>query len=307
MKRLALLPIQDIEIWDLYKLHQSAYWTVDDLDFEKDAQHYNCLTQSEQSFVRHILAFFAISDTLVNNNLLENFANHPENNLETTCFYNFQSMIENVHSEAYSLQIENIINDADTRKRLFESIKYFPSIRKKTEWIEKWTNSNVTFAERLFAFIIVEGIFFSASFCSIYFFKQRGSMPGLTTSNEYIARDEGLHTQFGILLFKRKNKHQLSQQRLETILKEAVNIEKGFVKDSLNAEIIGMNSNLLMQYVEFVSDTIMNNIGYKPIYNTKNPFGFMDQINLQVKTNFFEGTVTNYQKSKNNVNIHDLF
>ena len=308
MPRLSLFPIQDQEVWKLYKLHLSSFWSTEEIDFKKDRDHYLSLNTDEQKFIQHILAFFAISDTLVNNNIAENFINNPENNLETNCFYGFQTMIENIHSETYSLQVDNIIDDRETKDKLFNAVEYFPSIAQKTNWIQRWTTKDTTFAERLLAFVVVEGIFFSASFCSIYFFKQRGLMPGLTTSNEYISRDEGLHTMFGILLFKRKNKvNRLSQSRVEEIIKSAVEMEKDFAIESLKVRIIGMNAGLLAQYIEFVADSILKNIGYKAVYNVKNPFAFMDQLNMPVKTNFFEGVVTNYQRSKDNVDMDDLF
>ncbi len=297
-KRLALFPIKDQEIWDLYKKHQSLHWTAEEINFTQDKIDYETLNEKEKGFIQHILAFFAVSDTLVNNNIAENFLNHPENNLEINCFYGFQTMIENIHSETYSMQVENIIDDPKTRRKLFNAIENFPSIREKAEWIQRWTSQHTTYAERLLAFVIIEGIFFSASFCSIYFFKQRGLMPGLTMSNEYIARDEGLHTDFGITLFKRKNKSvPISKVRIEQIVREAVEIEKNFAKQSLKSDIIGMNSDLLSNYIEFIADTVLINVGYSKIYFTENSFDFMEQIGMSSKANFFEQGVTNYQKS----------
>ena len=310
-QRLALFPIRDVEVWDLYKKHQACYWITEEIDFSKDKLHYSQLKPDEQTFIQHIIAFFSISDTLVGNNIMDNFANNPANNLEMNCFYGFQTMMENIHSETYSMQIESIIDDYKVKEKLFDAVNNFPSIEKKAKWIIAYTDNDpltISYKERLLAFVLVEGLFFSASFCSIYCFKQRGLMPGLTTSNEFIARDEGLHTNFGILLFNRINtgEGKMPREAILEIITDAVEIEKEFAIESLKVSIIGMNSELMSDYIEFVADTILINIGYETFYKTKNPFGFMDQISLPTKTNFFEGTVTQYSKASDTINFDDL-
>ncbi len=292
--RFVLLPIKYPEIWKMYKKHEASFWTAEEIDLSPDLKDWERLTADEQHFVKHVLAFFAASDGIVNENLAVNFMKEVQLP-EARCFYGFQIMIENIHSETYSLLIDTYIKDPVEKNRLFHALDTVPCVQKKAEWALKWIN-NGSFAERLVAFAAVEGIFFSGSFCSIFWLKKRGLMPGLSFSNELISRDEGLHCDFACLLYGMLE-NKLSQERIYEIIKDAVENEREFVTDALPVSLIGMNSKLMCQYIEFVADRLLVALGYPKIYNAINPFDFMETISLQGKTNFFEKRVAEYQKA----------
>ena len=293
--RFVLFPIKHREIWEMYKKAEASFWTAEEIDLNPDLQDWeNKLNDDEKHFIKHVLAFFAASDGIVNENLAINFMNEVQYP-EARCFYGFQIMMENIHSETYSLLIDSYIKDPKEKDRLFHSIDTLPCVGKKAEWALKWI-SNGTFAERLIAFAAVEGIFFSGSFCSIFWLKKRGLMPGLTFSNELISRDEGLHCDFACLLYSQLQ-HPLPQEKVKAIITNAVEIEKEFVSDALPVRLIGMNADMMRQYIEFVADRLLVALGCPKAYNTTNPFDFMELISLQGKTNFFEKRVAEYQKS----------
>lgn len=293
--RFVLFPIKHHNIWEMYKKAEASFWTAEEIDLNPDLQDWdNKLNDDEKHFIKHVLAFFAASDGIVNENLAVNFMNEVQYP-EARCFYGFQIMMENIHSETYSLLIDSYIKDPQEKDRLFHSIDTLPCVGKKAEWAIKWIG-NGTFAERLIAFAAVEGIFFSGSFCSIFWLKKRGLMPGLTFSNELISRDEGLHCDFACLLYS-ELKHQLPKERVTSIIKNAVEIEKEFVSDALPVRLIGMNADMMCQYIEFVADRLLVALGCDKTYNATNPFDFMELISLQGKTNFFEKRVAEYQKS----------
>ncbi|KAF9315365.1 Ribonucleotide-diphosphate reductase (RNR), small subunit [Podila horticola] len=296
-RRFVLFPIKFHEVWQMYKKAEASFWTAEEVDLSKDVHDWeNKLSDDERYFVSHILAFFAASDGIVNENLLERFSNEVQIP-EARCFYGFQIMIENVHSEMYSLLIDTYVKEPSQRDHLFDAIDTIPCIRKKAAWAMKWiSDSNSTFAERLVAFAAVEGIFFSGSFASIFWLKKRGLMPGLTFSNELISRDEGLHTDFACLLFSLLRSRP-DQKRVNAIIIEAVSIEQEFLTDALPVKLIGMNATLMKQYIEFVADRLLVALGNPKHYNVENPFDFMDLISLQGKTNFFEKRVSDYQKA----------
>ncbi|KAF9146773.1 Ribonucleotide-diphosphate reductase (RNR), small subunit [Mortierella sp. GBA39] len=296
-RRFVLFPIKFHEVWQMYKKAEASFWTAEEVDLSKDMQDWeNRLSSDERYFISHILAFFAASDGIVNENLLERFSNEVQIP-EARCFYGFQIMIENVHSEMYSLLIDTYVKEPEQREHLFDAIDTIPCIRKKAAWAMKWiSDSNSTFAERLVAFAAVEGIFFSGSFASIFWLKKRGLMPGLTFSNELISRDEGLHTDFACLLFSLLQSRP-DQKRVNAIIVEAVSIEQEFLTDALPVMLIGMNAVLMKQYIEFVADRLLVALGNPKHYNVENPFDFMDLISLQGKTNFFEKRVSDYQKA----------
>ncbi|KAG6849605.1 Ribonucleotide-diphosphate reductase (RNR), small subunit [Arthromyces matolae] len=299
--RFVMFPIQYPEIWKLYKQAQASFWTAEEVDLSQDLTDWNYkLNSGEKYFISHILAFFASSDGIVNENLLERFSSEVQVS-EARCFYGFQIMMENVHSETYSLLIDTYVKNPDERRYLFGAIETIPCVKRKADWSLKWiSDQHSTFAERLVAFATVEGIFFSGSFAAIFWIKKRGLMPGLTFSNELISRDEGLHTDFACLLFS----HLRRRPHPETILSiivEAVAIEKEFLTDALPVALVGMNANLMCQYVEFVADRLLTALGNEKYFNSPNPFDFMDMISLQGKTNFFEKRVSDYSKA--NVNV----
>ncbi|KAI1294077.1 Ribonucleotide-diphosphate reductase (RNR), small subunit [Mortierella claussenii] len=296
-RRFVLFPIKFHEVWQMYKKAEASFWTAEEVDLSKDTHDWeNRLTDDERFFVSHILAFFAASDGIVNENLLERFSNEVQIP-EARCFYGFQIMIENVHSEMYSLLIDTYVKEPEQRDHLFDAIDTIPCIRKKAAWAMKWiSDQNSTFAERLVAFAAVEGIFFSGAFASIFWLKKRGLMPGLTFSNELISRDEGLHTDFACLLFSLMRTRPDSK-RVNAIITEAVGIEQEFLTDALPVMLIGMNAKLMKQYIEFVADRLLVALGNPKHYNVENPFDFMDLISLQGKTNFFEKRVSDYQKA----------
>lgn len=292
--RFVLFPIKYHSIWEMYKKAEASFWTAEEIDLSHDLKDWEKLNDSERHFITHVLAFFAASDGIVNENLAVNFMREVQIP-EARCFYGFQAMIENIHSETYSLLIDTYIKDSEDRERLFKAIETVPCVQKKAEWALKWVDSP-SFIERLVAFAAVEGIFFSGSFCSIFWLKKRGLMPGLSFSNELISRDEGLHCDFACLLYSMV-KNKLSTQRIYEIIGNAVDIEKEFVSDSLPVDLIGMNSKLMCQYIEFVADRLLVALGYPKLYNAINPFDFMELISLQGKTNFFEKRVGEYQKA----------
>jgi ribonucleoside-diphosphate reductase beta chain len=294
--RFVLFPIQYPEIWDFYKKAEASFWTAEEVDLAHDRKDWENLTDNERYFVSNVLGFFATSDGIVNENLLTNFSSEISIS-EIRCFYGFQIAIENIHSEVYSLLIEEYIKDNDEKTRLFNAIETIPCVKKKAEWALRWADSSKnTFAERLVAFAIVEGIFFSGSFCSIFWLKKRGLMPGLAFSNEMISRDEGMHCEFACLLYSMVV-NRLTEERLYKIMRDAVSIEQEFVTDSLPVSLIGMNSVLMNQYIEFCADRLIDALGYEKLYGTANPFDWMELISLQGKTNFFEKRVGEYSKA----------
>lgn len=301
--RFVLFPIKHHDIWDMYKKAEASFWTAEEIDLSPDlADWANKLNDDEKHFIKHVLAFFAASDGIVNENLAINFMNEVQYP-EARCFYGFQIMIENIHSETYSLLIDTYIKDPKEKDYLFHSIDTLPCVGKKAQWALRWI-SNGTFAERLIAFAAVEGIFFSGSFCSIFWLKKRGLMPGLSFSNELISRDEGLHCDFACLLYNQLQ-NKLPESRVQDIIKDAVTIEKEFVSDALPVRLIGMNADMMCQYIEFVADRLLLALGCAKVYNATNPFDFMELISLQGKTNFFEKRVAEYQKSGVTANKED--
>jgi len=292
--RFVILPINYPRIWEMYKKHEASFWTAEEIDLSDDLKHWENLNSGEKHFISHVLAFFAASDGIVNENLAVNFMSEVQVP-EARCFYGFQIMMENIHSETYALLIDTYIKDPVEKDRLFHGIDTVPAVKKKAEWALRWIE-NGSFAERLVAFAAVEGIFFSGSFCSIFWMKKRGLMPGLTFSNELISRDEGLHCEFACLLYSMLSQ-KLSKQEVNHIITDAVDIEKEFITEALPVNLIGMNAKLMSQYIEFVADRWLVELGYDKVYNATNPFDFMEMISLQGKTNFFEKRVGDYQKS----------
>ena len=292
--RFVILPINYPRVWEMYKKHEASFWTAEEIDLGGDLKDWEKLNDGERHFISHVLAFFAASDGIVNENLAVNFMSEVQLP-EARCFYGFQIMMENIHSETYAQLIDTYVKDPQEKYRLFHAIETVPAVKRKAEWALRWI-TNGSFAERLVAFAAVEGIFFSGSFCSIFWMKKRGLMPGLTFSNELISRDEGLHCEFACLLYSMLQ-NKLSQEQVHHIISDAVKIEKEFVTDSLPVDLIGMNAKLMQQYIEFVADRWLKELGYEKIFNATNPFDFMEMISLQGKTNFFEKRVGDYQKS----------
>ncbi|MGL5891305.1 MAG: ribonucleoside-diphosphate reductase small subunit [Bacteroidia bacterium] len=294
--RFVLFPVKYRDIWEMYKKAEASFWTAEEIDLSPDLTDWaNKLNDDERYFIKNVLAFFAASDGIVNENLAINFMSEVQYP-EARCFYGYQIMIENIHSETYSLLIDTYIKDPAEKDKLFHAIDTVPAVGRKAEWAMRWI-SNGSFAERLIAFAAVEGIFFSGSFCSIFWLKKRGLMPGLSFSNELISRDEGLHCDFACLLYTQHLQHQLPKEQVTGIIADAVSIEKEFVTDSLPVKLIGMNAELMCQYIEFVADRLLLALGCDKIYNATNPFDFMEMISLQGKTNFFEKRVAEYQKA----------
>lgn len=293
--RFVLFPIQYQDIWDMYKKQMACFWVVDEIDLASDLKDWEKLNDDEKHFIKYVLAFFAASDGIVLENLAENFSTEVQVP-EARCFYGFQIMMENIHSETYSLLIDTYIQDKEEKDFLFKAIHNIPTVKKKADWALKWINQNDSFAERLIAFAAVEGIFFSGSFCAIFWLKKRSLMPGLSFSNELISRDEGLHTDFACLLYKHIV-NKVPTERVYEIITNAVSIEHEFVSESLPVELIGMNSKLMSQYIEFVADRLLYSLGVPMYYKSTNPFEWMDMISLQGKTNFFEKKVSEYQKA----------
>ncbi len=294
--RFVIFPIKHHDIWDWYKKMEASFWTAEEIDLHQDLNDWNNkLNSDEKYFIKHILAFFAASDGIVNENLAENFVNEVQY-AEAKFFYGFQIMMENIHSETYSLLIDTYVKDETEKDQLFRALEVFPAIKKKADWALKWIESD-SFAERLIAFAAVEGIFFSGAFCSIYWLKKRGLMPGLTFSNELISRDEGVHCDFAVHLHNHHLINKVPKARIREILIDALDIEREFITESLPASLIGMNATLMAQYLEFVTDRLLVELGCDREYNSANPFDFMDMISLQGKTNFFEKRVSEYQKA----------
>jgi len=292
--RFVLLPINYPKVWEVYKRHEASFWTAEEIDLSGDLKDWGTLNDGERHFITHVLAFFAASDGIVNENLAVNFMSEVQIP-EARCFYGFQIMMENIHSETYALLIDTYVKDPAEKDRLFHAIDTVPAVKKKAEWALRWIE-NGNFAQRLVAFAAVEGIFFSGSFCSIFWLKKRGLMPGLTFSNELISRDEGLHCEFACLLYSMLQQ-KLTQEEVHQIIGDAVTIEKEFITNALPVDLIGMNSRLMAQYIEFVADRWLSELGYAKMFNAANPFDFMEMISLQGKTNFFEKRVGDYQKS----------
>ena len=294
--RFVIFPIQHHDIWEWYKKQQASFWTAEEIDLEQDVKDWEQkLNDDERYFIKHILAFFAASDGIVNENLAENFISEVQYT-EAKFFYGFQIMMENIHSEVYSLLIDTYIKNEKEKDELFRAIEIFPAIAKKADWALRWIESD-SFAERLIAFSAVEGIFFSGAFCSIFWMKKRGLLPGLTFSNELINRDEGLHADFAVHLHQHHIVNKVPKERITEILVDALNIEREFITESLPVSLIGMNSKLMTQYLEFVTDRLLVEYGCDKVYNVSNPFDFMDMISLEGKTNFFEKRVSEYQKA----------
>lgn len=294
--RFVLFPIAHSDIWDMYKAQQASIWTAEEIDLSADVLDWeNKLNNDERHFIKHVLAFFAASDGIVNENLAENFLSDVQYT-EAKFFYGFQIMMENVHSETYSLLIDTLIKDPKEKTYLFNAVDTIPCVKKKADWALRWID-NGSFAERLIAFAAVEGIFFSGSFCSIFWLKKRGLMPGLTFSNELISRDEGMHCDFACLLYTKHLLNKLSKETVQKIITDAVEIEKEFVSDAIPVKLIGMNADMMCQYIEFCADRLLLELGNSRVYNVENPFDFMELISLQGKTNFFEKRVGDYQKS----------
>jgi ribonucleoside-diphosphate reductase beta chain len=304
--RFVMFPLKYHDIWEMYKTAEHSFWTAEEIDLGQDLTDWDDkLNDSERHFIKMVLAFFAASDGIVNENLAENFLKEVQYP-EAKCFYGFQIAIENVHSETYSLLIDTYIKDSDEKDKLFHAIDNYPSIMKKADWALKWISSD-DFAERLIAFAAIEGIFFSGSFCSIFWLKKRGLMPGLGFSNELISRDEGLHCMFACLLHNKYVQNKVSSDRITQIICEAVEIEKEFITESLPVSLIGMNSKLMAQYIEYVADFWLVELGCQKFYKSENPFDFMDMLSLQSKSNFFEKRVSEYQKaSDRDVDFNNL-
>jgi len=293
--RLTVYPIKYEIIWSHYKTQMAAFWTPEEIDFSNDYADYQKLTKNEQHFIKMVLAFFAASDTIVNINLGERFTKEVQIR-EAIITYNYQMMMENIHSEVYSLMIDNIIRDVDEKNKLLNALEEYPCINKKAKWAQKWIESDAPFQQRLIAFAIVEGIFFSGSFCSIFWIKKKNLMPGLCDSNELIARDECSHCDYAILLYS-MIKNKLDQQIIHAMFREAVEIETEFICESLPCSLLGMNNDLMTVYIQFVADRLLLQLNYEKIWNVTNPFDFMESISMEGKTNFFESRPTQYQKS----------
>jgi|TARA_X000000368_G_scaffold251948_1_gene199067 ribonucleoside-diphosphate reductase beta chain len=294
--RFVIFPIKHHDLWEWYKKCEASFWTAEEIDLHQDLTDWTSkLNDDERYFIKHILAFFAASDGIVNENLAENFVNEVQYS-EAKFFYGFQIMMENIHSETYSLLIDTYVKDDKEKDQLFRAIEVFPAIKKKADWALKWIDSD-SFAERLIAFAAVEGIFFSGAFCSIFWLKKRGLMPGLTFSNELISRDEGVHCDFAVHLHNNHLVNKVPKERITHILTNALDIEKEFITESLPVSLIGMNAKLMTQYLEFVTDRLLVELQCEKVYNVTNPFDFMDMISLQGKTNFFEKRVSEYQKA----------
>ena len=294
--RFVIFPIKHHDLWEWYKKCEASFWTAEEIDLHQDLTDWKTkLNDDERYFIKHILAFFAASDGIVNENLAENFVNEVQYS-EAKFFYGFQIMMENIHSETYSLLIDTYVKDDAEKDKLFNAIETFPAIKKKADWALKWIESD-SLAERLIAFAGVEGIFFSGAFCSIFWLKKRGLMPGLTFSNELISRDEGVHCDYAVHLHNNHLVNKVPKERITEILTDALEIEKEFITESLPVSLIGMNAKLMTQYLEFVTDRLLVELNCDKVYNSTNPFEFMDMISLQGKTNFFEKRVSEYQKA----------
>ena len=310
MNRYTIFPIEYNEIWNAYKIQQKAFWTAEEIDYSADKEDWKSLTDDERVFIENILAFFAGSDGIVLENLVTNFCQEipiPE----VRCAYTFQAMMENIHGEVYSLLIDTYIQDKQRKEELFNAIDTIPCVANKANWAIKWIDSNNHLLQRLFAFAIVEGVFFSGSFCAIFWLKSKGKMmKALATSNELIARDEGMHTDFAVLMYKTLSREggydEVNMNDVHNMMKEAVEIERQFICDSIQCRMIGMNSDLMTQYIQFVADRLLSQFGFDKIYNATNPFSFMNQSGLDGKTNFFEKRVSEYTISNESQTNFDL-
>lgn len=303
--RRLIYDVVHVDLDQYYKIHKALIWFTEEINLKEDIKHWKTLQPNEKKFLQHVLAFFAASDGLVNENLVQNFYNEVQYP-EARAFYAVQILFEQIHSETYSLLLKTFVPDPEEQHVLFHAVEHFPAIKKKTEWVKRWTNGeHASFVERLVAFVAVEGIFFSGSFCSIFWMKNRGLLPGLCHSNELISRDEGLHCKFAIHLYTHHIENKLPQEKIREILCSALDIEKDFVTEALPVDLLGINSKRMIQYLEFVTDFISKELGYSAIYNVENPFPFMDMINLEGKTNFFEKKVSEYQKA-NIVHFDDI-
>jgi ribonucleoside-diphosphate reductase subunit M2 len=303
--RFVMFPIKHNDVWDMYKRQVDCFWRAEEVDLSKDLNDWDKLTKDEQHFIKMIIAFFAGSDGLVLENLASRFMNEVQVS-EVRAFYGFQIAMENIHSETYSLLIDTYIRDSEEKTKLFHAIENYPCIQKKADWAKKWiADKRSSFATRLVAFAVIEGIFFSGAFCAIYWLKKRGLMYGLTFSNELISRDEALHTEFAVLLYSKLEK-KLNKKRIHEIVKDAVEIEKEFINEAIPCRMIGMNANLMSQYIEFVADRLCLQLGYDKIYNATNPFDFMELISMETKTNFFESKVSEYALANKSVD-KDIF
>jgi ribonucleotide reductase beta subunit family protein with ferritin-like domain len=303
--RYVMFPIKDNEIWKMYKKQVDCFWVVQEVDTSKDLMDWQKLSDDERHFISMVLAFFSSSDGIVLENLGVRFMTDVQL-AEARAFYGFQIAMENVHSEMYSTLIDTYIKDSDERDKLFNAIENYPCIAKKANWAKKWiTDNRSSFASRLVAFAVVEGIFFSSAFASIYWIKKRGLMPGLTFSNELISRDEALHTEFAVLLYS-KLQRKLSKRRIHDIIQEAVSIEKEFITEAIPCRMIGMNAKMMIQYIEFVADRLCSQLGYDKIYNSANPFDFMELISIESKVNFFERTNSEYSLANKKIDT-DVF
>jgi len=292
--RFVVFPIKFPRVWEMYKKHEASFWTAEEIDLSSDQRDWENLSDNERHFITHVLAFFAASDGIVNENLAAKFANEVQI-AEARSFYGFQIAMEGIHSETYSLLIDTYVKDADEKQRLFNAVETVPAVQKKAHWALNWINDDNCFAERLVGFACVEGILFSGSFCAIYWLKKRGLMPGLTFSNELISRDEGLHADFACLLYSMLA-NRLPETVIHTIVRGAVDVEREFICESLPCDLIGMNAVTMQKYIEFVADRLLVSLGHSKLYNTANPFDWMELISLQGKTNFFEKRVGEYQK-----------
>jgi ribonucleotide reductase beta subunit family protein with ferritin-like domain len=291
--RFVMFPVSDATIWKMYKKQMDCFWRAEEIDLSKDMAHWNKLADDERHFIKYILAFFAASDGIVLENLGVRFMTEVQLP-EARAFYGFQIAMENIHSETYSLLIDSYIKDTEEKNRLFHAISTFPCIQKKALWAQKWIHDKrSSFATRLIAFACVEGIFFSGAFCSIYWLKKRGLLPGLTFSNELISRDEALHTEFAVYLYSKLEK-KIMKKKIQEIIQDAVTIEQEFISEALPCKLIGMNSDHMKQYIEFIADRLSIQLCNEPIYNSTNPFDFMEMISLEQKTNFFESRVSSY-------------
>merc|ERR1712048_1521628 len=294
-QRWVMFPIQYPQVWEMYKKHEASFWTAEEIDLSQDQKDWETLTQSEQYFIKHVLAFFAASDGIVLENLSGQFSVEIQIP-EARAFYGFQIAMENIHSETYSLLIEQYIRDPEEKDKVFDAIHTMPAVEEKARWAVQWMNEENSFAERVVAFACVEGILFSGSFCAVYWLKKRGLMPGLTFSNELISRDEGLHAEFACMIYGMLQ-HQLPEDVVHAIIKGAVQAEEQFICEALSCDWIGMNNELMVRYIEFVADRLLSALGHPKLYGASNPFDWMELISLQGKTNFFEKRVGEYQKA----------
>jgi ribonucleotide reductase beta subunit family protein with ferritin-like domain len=305
-QRFTLFPIKYPKIWDMYKKQLASFWIASEIDFSKDKSDWNKLSDNERHFIKHILAFFAGSDGIVSVNILDNFSKDVKI-LEAQMTYNFQGTMEAIHSEVYSLMIETYIDNSIEKNILFNAIETIPCIKKKADWALKWirNNDDKIFAKRLIAFAIVEGLFFSGAFCAIYWIKERNILPGLTKSNEFIARDERLHTEFACLLYS-MIQNKISQEEIYLMFDEALEIEIEFITESLPVKLIGMNNILMIEYIKYVADWLLSNLGYEKKYNVQNPFSFMNTIGMESRSNFFDERTSTYQKANSHNNLQQL-